>query len=694
MRSVLLSGAAALALATPVLAQDGNEDDAIDVIVVETTKTDLDAFVYPGMTATIDAEAIDLYRPSDLDDLLRQLPGLEASGGPRRTGQTIALRGQGRENTTLLLDGARQNYGSAHDGVFFIDPALLVGVEAVRGPASALYGSGASGGVVAFRTAGTDDLLGADEDWGYSLGAGYRTVDEELRGSASLYGRHGRFDGLVSVSRRSSSDITLGSGDSLPASDESLSTLLKLGHDVTDGIRAELSWQSFDGEAVEPNNAQGVATVGSLNALAQKEIDAENLTLNASIAPPSLPWLDLDLTVYSNTSGVDELELASGRQLRRDLETLGIRGDQRFEFNLGAYEAALVVGGEYYEDSQDGFDSGDATGTRGGAPDADSQFAAGWTQLEIDGPAPLGLPGRLIVLPGLRYDSFETSTPTSSAVSNDATSTRLGLTYAPTETFNVFVSWGEAFRAPSINELYIDGTHFSFPHIILGAPYFISNEFIANPDLLPEETETLEIGFSLDLADQLGVDRLDLRASVYETQADNLIDLFVDFSFDATCFVPPFFSPCSAGTTQSRNVGSAELSGYEAQFGFANGPLAIDASLTGIDGEDTQTGNPLGSLAPTRLFVDARWQFEDRRFLVGSRIQAADDYDAPTDPDEHRAGYVVADLYARWQPFAETGLTFNAGVENVLDHDFDRVFAGVSEPGRSFRFDIGWSRNF
>ena len=354
----------------------------------------------------------------------------------------------------------------------------------------------------------------------------------------------------------------------------------------------------------------------------------------------------------------------------------------------------MVVGGEYYEDSQDGFDSDDPNGTRGGAPDADSQFTGAWAQLELDGPAPFGLPGRVIVLPGVRHDEFETSTPTTSAVTNDATSSRLALTYAPTETFNVFVSWGEAFRAPSINELYIDGTHFSLPHIILGPPTFISNEFIANPDLLPEETETLEIGFGLDLADQAGVDRLDLRASWFETDAENLIDLFVDFAFDPTCFAPPFFAPCSAGTTQSRNVGAAELSGFEAQFGFANGPLAIDASLTSIDGEDVATGDPLGSLAPTRLFVDGRWTFEQSRLVVGGRVQAADDYDAPLSTTEHRAGYVVTDVYARWRPMEDSPLAFNVGIENVMDHDYDRVFAGVSEPGRSVRFDVSWSRNF
>ena len=694
MKTVLLAGVAAFALTAPGLTQDADATNAdADVIVVEATYTKLDAFVYPGMTASIDAEALDLRRPADLDDLLRSMPGLDVAGGPRRTGQTIALRGQGRENTTLLLDGARQNYSSGHDGVFFIDPALLVGVEAVRGPASAIYGSGASGGVVSFHTASAHDLLDDGESWGYSLGAGYRSVDEETRGSASVYGRAGTADVLVPISARSSGDISLGSGNDLPANDESFSSLIKIGNDFGDGLRAELSWQSFSGDVTEPNNGQGNAGVDPLNALADKDITADNLTLTAAIAPSTIDWLDLELTVYRNETGVDERETVSGRQLRRDLETVGIRGDQRFEFNLGAYEAGLTIGGEYYEDSQDGFDSADPDGTRGGAPDADSQFTAGWVQLELDGPAPFGLPGRMIVLPGVRYDEFETSTPSSAAVSNDAVSQRLGLTYAPVDTFNIFVSWGEAFRAPSINELYLDGTHFSFPHPILGAPIFVSNDFIANPDLLPEETETLEIGVGIDLADRVGVDRFDLRASWYETEAENLIDLSVDFAFDGSCFAPPFL-PCTAGTTQSSNVGSADLSGYEIQASFAEGPFSLDASLTGIDGKDAQSGDPIGSLAPTRLFVDGRWSFDEYRLILGGRIEAAGEYDEPLDTAEHRAGYVVTDIYARWRPFAERGLSLNAGVENLLDHDYDRVFAGVSEPGRSVRFDIGWTQNF
>ena len=92
-----------------------------EVIIVRATRTEIPAFDYPGMASVIDSETIELTDPATLDELLREVPGVEVSGGPRRTGQTITLRGQSRENVTILLDGARQNFNSAHDGVAFVD---------------------------------------------------------------------------------------------------------------------------------------------------------------------------------------------------------------------------------------------------------------------------------------------------------------------------------------------------------------------------------------------------------------------------------------------------------------------------------------------------------------------------------------------------------------------------------------------
>ncbi|MBR9824661.1 MAG: TonB-dependent receptor [Alphaproteobacteria bacterium] len=694
MKNVMMGGAAVLALAISTHPSALAAAAEREIIVVQATQTEIDSFNYPGLTSVIDRDTLDLVRPVDLEEVLRGQPGVDVPGGPRRTGQTISLRGQGRNNTTLLLDGTRQNFDSAHDGALFIDPSLLVSVETVRGPASALYGSGASGGVVSFQTASADDLLNGDEQWGFNVGAGYRDSDGEERGIVTLYGRQGLFDGLISYSTRSSGDIALGSGADLPADDSSRSTLVNLGADLSNGVRAEITWQNFQGDATEPNNGQGVSTVNPFNSLVDKDIETDNLSVSFDLNPASISWLDANITLYRNESGVTEQETSSTRFLRRDLETRGIRANQRFAYSFGSYSGGLTLGGEYYRDEQNGEDSADPNGIRGGAPDAESEFTAFYAQLELEGPAPFGLPGEITILPGLRYDEFETSSDLSPGTSNDATSGRFGVTYAPIENFNVFINWAEAFRAPSINELYIDGTHFSLPHPILGVPTFITNEFIANPDLRPESTETVEIGFSLDLADRLNVDEFTLRTSWYETDAEDLIDLFVNFSFAPTCFAPPFFAPCSAGTSESRNVRNAELSGYEAQLNFAQGAFSLDASLSGIDGQDVATGDPLGSLTPTRFFLDGRYAFEPYRLTLGSRVEWAGEYDEPVNQADHRDSYTVVDIYARWRPLADHGLTLNAGVDNLFDEDYERVFAGVSEPAQSVRFDVSYSRNF
>ena len=702
MKHRLLASAATLTLtafisAAPGWSQDAPDDPQSerDIIIVEASRTRIDALEYPGMVSRIDAESLDLARASDLDDLLRDLPGTEISGGPRRTGQTISLRGQGRENTTLLLDGARQNFGSAHDGALFVDPSLIVSVESMRGPASALYGSGASGGVISLRTATARDMLADNNQSGFRLGAGYHSASEEVRGSATGFALFGDTDILASVSHRTSGDIDLGSGDTLPADDMSTSFLLNLGQELAVGVRAELSIQSFNGEATEPNNGQGVAEVGAFNALVDKDIRADNIIFNFDIAPHgALDWLDMDVSVYRNTSGVDETEQVGGRFLQRELETTGLRIDQRFAFALRQFDAGLTIGGEFYRDKQTGFDSNDPDGIRGGAPTAQTEFSAIYTQLELDGPAPFNLPGRIILLPGMRLDSFDSQSAQAPDASEDQTSGRLGASWVMSDSFSVFANWGEAFRAPSINELYLDGTHFSFPHIILGAPTFISNDFIANPDLLPEETKSFEAGFAISQDSIFAVnDHLEVKLAWFEIEAENLINLQVNFAFDPTCFTPPFM-PCSAGTTQSSNVGRAELSGYEAELSYGVGDFDLNASLSHIDGLDLDTGEALGGLTPTRLILDGRWSNDARRLVLGSRVEFAANFENSNDPAQHRDSYAVVDVYGRWQMIADQGLTLNVGINNVFDTDYERVFAGVSEPARSFRLDLGWTGTF
>ncbi len=689
--ATLAASASLLALSAGAQASETEvpQSEASDVIVVTATRTNLSNFDYPGLTSAISLEALNEERPTDLVELLENIPGLEVGGGPRRTGQTISLRGFGRESVTLLVDGARQNFNSAHDGVLFLDPALLGRVESVRGSAAALYGSGAAGGVVAFETLEADDVLAEDQSFGARASLGYRSVNEESRGSAAVFGDAGAFEGIAAISARQSGDIALGSGDDLPADDEVFSSLLAGEVDVSDAVELELGWLSFRNSAVEPNNGQGGALVDGLNPLVNKDVASDSYRATLSVAPQSA-LIDFEATLYHNVGEVDEIDPAINRFIERDLETTGIRAENRAEFTVGGIESALLIGAERYEDQQTGFDSETVDNARGGVPSGTTTFTGAWAQLETT--LDMGRAGELIVLPGVRFDRFESTSDVGGANEDDAVSPRLAATWAINERVRVFSSWSEAFRAPSLNELYLSDTHFSLPHPVLGVPTFITNDFIANPDLKPEETETFEIGTGFIEEGLLtGSDRFEIKGAWFQTEATDLINLQVDFAFSPTCFAPPFFSPCSAGTSFSENLDTAELEGFEVAAAYINGPFELSGALYEVDGTNTATGEPIGNLQPVMGHINARYRFDAQRLMVGGRLGFAGDFDKTTDPAAERDGYAVLDLYAGWRPFADTDVRIDFGIDNVFDEDYERVFAGVSEAGRSIRIDLTWT---
>lgn len=92
-------------------------------------------------------------------DWLRDLPGVgvwSTGGGIDGGTQSVRLRGLSGKYTLFLVDGIPATDQSKDDGQLrlpLLAPAGIESVEVVRGSQSGLYGSGAVGGVVDFRTA-------------------------------------------------------------------------------------------------------------------------------------------------------------------------------------------------------------------------------------------------------------------------------------------------------------------------------------------------------------------------------------------------------------------------------------------------------------------------------------------------------------------------------------------------------------
>jgi hemoglobin/transferrin/lactoferrin receptor protein len=698
---------AALAALAPMAAQ-GEVPDAPEqreeTITVYGTSNPLPVFDYPGQVTVISRDTLERIQPSTMSDLLRDVPGLEFSGGPRRTGETPSLRGLGRENVLILLDGARQSFISAHDGRFFLDPELVRTAEVVRGPASALYGSGAVGGVLAFETVEAADLLREGETFGARLRTGYQSVNEEWLGALTVYSAHGGLDGLASFGLRQSGDIALGSGADLPSEDEISTGLVKLGYRFTDALSADIAWQKFANSAVEPNNGQGTGSTGDsiLDRDVNKDITSETWRAGLAFNPDSR-LIDARLTFYNALTAVDEFDPSASRRTLREIETNGVSLRNAARFTAGPLDAVFTLGADWYEDTQVGTDSAATGGIRGGVPNGSAEFTGIFAQLETGIARPLGLPGRLIVIPGIRHDEFESfSSLIPDGSSDSRLSPRIGTTYAPAEWLRLFGSYSEGFRAPSLNELYLDGTHFSVPHPILFNPragrfVFVTNRFVPNPDLKPESSETTELGLGLDFRDLItGGDRLQGKVSWFESDVRDLINLTVNFAFSPTCFAAPAFQPCTAGTTNSANIDGARLEGWEAEATY-DAPLwyaRLGAST--LEGTDTATGEDIGTLTPDRIALDLGLKLDDWNTRLGARIQHAADFERRTlsggvlTVTERRGAYTVLDLYASWRPAFAPPLRLDAGIDNVFDENYERVFQGVSEPGRNFKIAASW----
>lgn len=185
-RSVLLASAAGTLLSSPafgqdfaatngeplpVTAADGRAQTAalLPTVSVTATRSPMEAFDYPGMVTVIGRGEMDRLQPASPGDVLRFVPNVEFLGGPRRTGEVSTIRGFSGPDVIVLLDGTRQNFGSAHDERMFIAPSLLTSAEVLRGPASSLYGSGGPGGVIELRT-----LKASDRSWSPGIRAAGR----------------------------------------------------------------------------------------------------------------------------------------------------------------------------------------------------------------------------------------------------------------------------------------------------------------------------------------------------------------------------------------------------------------------------------------------------------------------------------------------------------------------------------------
>ncbi len=110
----------------------------------------------PGSVGVVTSEEISVDPKGSLADSLTRLPGVTRTGDSP-WGQDISIRGLTGPSIVILLNGKRINTATDMNArLGFINPMDIERIEVLKGPVSALYGSGSIGGVVNIITRKAD----------------------------------------------------------------------------------------------------------------------------------------------------------------------------------------------------------------------------------------------------------------------------------------------------------------------------------------------------------------------------------------------------------------------------------------------------------------------------------------------------------------------------------------------------------
>jgi iron complex outermembrane recepter protein len=225
-------------------------DEPIE-LVVTATRTEEEITNVPRSVTVINREEIEKQSTitNDLGDILgRTVPGLGPPNSLNRAGNAQTLRGR---PASILIDGVPQQGNSfVNTQLEYISPDAIERVEVVRGP-TAIYGQGASGGVINIITRKPAEGFTSTAQVGISAAAGGDGfLGEDSFGNYLQYGFSGKdgiFDYVFSISRNSVGGFFDADGSRIPSnnatSDDTVSTnvLGKIGIDIGEEQRLQLT---------------------------------------------------------------------------------------------------------------------------------------------------------------------------------------------------------------------------------------------------------------------------------------------------------------------------------------------------------------------------------------------------------------------------------------------------------------------
>ena len=630
----------------------------MQTLVVSATRVAIDKNAINRPVAVINAQQINRIQPQSVAQVVQYEPNVAIEGGPRSGNQSVSIRGLGDNKVLQTIDGVRQVFDSGHRPSYFLDPVLLKSVEVVKGPVSALWGSGALGGVVAQNTISAGDILSGTQNLGGIVKTGYNSNNDQSTTTAVLAGRSDSIDWLLSSYYRDANDLELGNGDALEGSaTRDQGGLFKATWQVDESQALGINYRQAEARGSVPSNGSAPTNTTS-NFLLSREISTQNAILDYALDTES-PLINSQLSTYWNHVEVDESRLSDGREDTTELDVYGFSANNQSRFQ----SFSLLYGLDGYTED---FSTQRSGANRPNPPEAKTDVWGAFVQTNVD------LAQTWSMELGVRYDSFETEAENlSTKRDDDDVSPTIAVTWQALDNLQLTLRHDQAFRAPSSEELYTTGTHFC-----MGSGF--CNTFVSNPDLESEQAANTELLVKYTSATLANGGQFHTELSVFENRVDNFIEQIVT--------APSFGPVMDPGFTTWVNVDEATIKGTEITTRYTNGGYQAKLSYGQVRGKDDQTKEDLTGIPADTISLDVSQAWMSEQLTTGLRLtktqsQTRTHYAENTANTRYDA-YAIADLYTSWNPDFIADLSVDLSVNNLTDRYYRRAWQELYESGR------------
>jgi hemoglobin/transferrin/lactoferrin receptor protein len=623
-------------------------------------------------------------------------------------GTEISIRGLNRANIVTLIDGNRIETAtdlSARLSMF--DLNNIERIEVIKGAASSLYGSGATGGIINIisKTGNYNNQFTLNGNYS----GGFNSVNNFYSNGINLFASDKNWLTRISAIYRKADNTQTPQGE-LPNSqfeDNSVSALLQ--YKPVDNHEIKFDFQQFrainvgipGGAPLFPANAKVIypEEIRRLYSLEYKitNISSKFLKLTAKYFHQ---FISRDV---KNIPNIVQYAPAENELPFRKVSVLGINPGA--DHNVDGFQTQadfsftnhyLIAGLDFWKRNYVGLRSRDQkidmlnssdssvvstiykTTFDKPLPDATFNSAGIYAQDEIK------LKNKIDLTIGGRYDfiwlhnsktvnplyeinnGIVNNNPSGQFVMWDAGSARnksyvfnVGIVYSLSENSNIAFNAANSFRSPSLEERY--------QYIDLG-----NLIRVGNPDLQPEQ------GYFLDLGFRYFPENINFRTSIFFNSFNDLVSQ-----------VPGIFEGRNA--LINTNIGKAQLYGFEYSLNFS--PIAslnLFNTLSYVRGINTLDNSSLPEIAPLNgilgiKFIPYNWlaaEFSAVVFAAQNKVAVG---------ENTISGYAYYNLSFNFIKIkvATLNLNLSTGIENIFNKEYrnhlstDRGLI-FSEPGRNF----------